>query len=99
LILPWVQVKNLASSVLALAGRVVPRDWETQYGIPPVLLETLVDTARYRGTCYQAANWLQVGTTTGRGRQDRDHARQGAAPKAIYVLPLLPGFREALLAE
>jgi len=98
LIFPWVQVKNLASMVLALAGRVVPRDWEAQYGIPVVLMETLVDTARYRGTCYQAANWLQVGTTTGRGRQDRGHARHGEAPKAIYVLPLISRFREALLA-
>ena len=98
LILPWVQVKNLASAILALACRVVPRDWEEQYGVSPVLLETLVDTSRYRGTCYQAANWIHLGTTSGRGRQDREHVRHGQAPKAIYVVPLISRFREALLS-
>ncbi len=98
LILPWVQVKNLASAILARVCRVIPRDWEQQYGIKPVLVETLVDTSRYRGTCYQAANWIHLGTTSGRGRQDRDHAREGKAPKAIYVVPLTSRFREALLA-
>ena len=97
LILPWVQVKNLASAILARVCRVVPRDWEQQYGVRPVLVETLVDTSRYRGTCYQAANWIHLGTTSGRGRQDRDHAREGKAPKAIYVVPLTSRFREALL--
>jgi hypothetical protein len=99
LILPWVQVKNLASAILALACRVVPGDWEQQYGRRPVLLETLVDTSRYRGTCYQAANWTHLGSTSGRGRQDREHARHGKAPKAIYVYPLISRFREALLAR
>jgi len=97
LILPWVQVKNLASAILARVCRVVPRDWEQQYGIKPVLVETLVDTSRYRGTCYQAANWIHLGTTSGRGRQDRDHVRHGQSPKAIYVVPLTSRFREALL--
>ncbi|MFH1627441.1 MAG: DUF4338 domain-containing protein [Pseudomonadota bacterium] len=99
LILPWVRVKNLASAILALACRVVPGDWEQQYGIRPVLVETLVDTSRYRGTCYQAANWTHLGSTSGRGRQDREHARHGKAPKAIYVYPLTSRFREALLAR
>jgi hypothetical protein len=98
LILPWVQVKNLASATLALACRVIPRDWEQQYGNQPVLLETLVDTSRYRGTCYQAANWIHLGTTSGRGRQDREHERHGKAPKAIYVYPLTSRFRETLVA-
>lgn len=98
LILPWVRVKNLASAILALACRVVPGDWEEQYGIRPVLVETLVDTSRYRGTCYQGANWTYLGGTSGRGRQDRGHARHGKAPKAIYVYPLTSRFREALLA-
>jgi hypothetical protein len=98
LILPWVPVKNLASTILARACRMVPRDWEQQYGVRPVLVETLVDTSRYRGTCYQAANWIHLGTTSGRGRQDRDHVREGKAPKAIYVVPLTSRFREALLA-
>jgi hypothetical protein len=98
LILPWVQVKNLASAILALACRVVPGDWEQQYGIRPVLMETLVDTSRYRGTCYRAANWIHLGSTSGRGRQDRRHERHGQSPKAIYVYPLTSRYREALLA-
>jgi hypothetical protein len=99
LILPWVGVKNLASAILALACRVVPGAWEEQYGIRPVLVETLVDTSRYRGTCYQGANWTRLGSTSGRGRQDREHARHGKAPKAIYVYALTSRFREALLAR
>lgn len=97
LIFPWVQVKNLASSVLALASRVVPDDWERVYGYRPVLLETLVDQRRFKGTCYKAANWVHVGTTTGRGRMDRGNKRQGKSPKEIYLYPLASRFREALL--
>jgi hypothetical protein len=99
LILPWVQVKNLASAILALACRVVVGDWEEQYGIRPVLVETLVDTSRYRGTCYRAANWIYLGESKGRGRQDRGHERHGQSPKAIYVYPLSLRYREALLGR
>lgn len=96
LILPWVKVKNLASSVLALAARTVPADWQRVYGYRPVLLETLVDQKRFKGTCYKSANWTHVGTTTGRGRMDRENKRHGQAPKEIYVYPLVAGFRQAL---
>lgn len=88
LLLPWVQVPNLASHVLALALRTVTHDWEHQYGLRPWLAETLVDTRHYSGHCYRAANWLDVGLTTGRGRQDRDHQRHGTAPKRILLYPL-----------
>lgn len=98
LILPWVKVKNLASAALGLACRVVAGGWEEQYGIRPVLMETLVDRSRYRGTCYQGANWIHLGSTSGRGRQDRWHERHGQSPKAIYVYPLTSRYREALLA-
>ena len=74
-------VPNLASHVLALALRTVTRDWEHQYGLRPWLAETLVDPQRFSGHCYRAANWYEVGLTTGRGRQDRHHQRHGAAPK------------------
>ena len=85
------KVKNLASAALALACRVVWGDWEEQYGIRPVLMETLVDTSRYRGTCYQAANWIHLGTTSGRGRQDRDHARHGTGAESdLCVSPDFP---------
>jgi hypothetical protein len=98
LLFPWVKVKNLASSVLALASRVVQDDWEKIYGYRPVLLETLVDKRRFKGTCYKAANWTHVGTTAGRGRMDHGTRRQGKSPKEIYVYPLTPRFRQELVA-
>jgi hypothetical protein len=96
LILPWVKVKNLASSVLALAVRTVPDDWQICYGYRPVVMETLVDKGRFAGTCYKAANWIYVGTTTGRGRMDRNHARHGQNPKDIYVYPLTSQLQQEL---
>ena len=88
LLLPWVQVKNLASSVLAQGVRRLPADWAARYAVEPLLVETLVDRGR-AGTCYRAANWLALGLTAGRGRQDRTHARHGAAPKTVLVYPLV----------
>jgi len=96
LILPWVQVQGLASKILALSARQMPRDWESRYGHRPLLLETLVDAGRFRGTCYRAANWIRVGQTTGRGRMDREHASHGRAIKDIYVYPLARDVREHL---
>ncbi|MEA1947416.1 MAG: DUF4338 domain-containing protein [Thermodesulfobacteriota bacterium] len=99
LIFPWVKVKNLASSVLALAAKTVPDDWQSCYGYRPVLFETLVEQKRFKGTCYKAANWFHVGTTTGRGRMDRENKRHGMAPKEIYVYPLSVRYRQALLGR
>ena len=96
LIFPWVEVKNLASRALSLAVKTVVDDWQSCYGYRPVLMETLVDPKRFKGTCYKAANWIHVGKTTGRGRMDRDHNRQGAAVKEIYVYPLSSRFRQKL---
>jgi hypothetical protein len=96
LILPWVRIKGLASKVLALSARQMPRDWEARYGYRPLLLETLVDAARFRGTCYRAANWIQVGQTAGRGRMDREHKAHGQAIKDIYVYPLVRDARQRL---
>lgn len=96
LIFPWVEVKNLASSALCLAVRSVPEDWRLRYGYRPVLMETLVDRSRFKGTCYRAANWIHIGETTGRGRMDRDNMRQGMAVKEIYVYPLAARFRQEL---
>ncbi|NVM21516.1 MAG: DUF4338 domain-containing protein [Desulfobacterales bacterium] len=98
LIFPWVKVKNLASSVLALAAKTVADDWRRCYGYRPVLLETLVDQRRFKGTCYKAANWVHVGTTSGRGRMDRENARHGMVPKEIYMYPLTARFRQELLS-
>jgi hypothetical protein len=97
LIFPWVQVKNLASSVLSLAAKTVPDDWLACYGCRPVLMETLVDRKRYAGTCYRAANWVYVGKTTGRGRMDRENKRTGLAVKNIYLYPLSKRFRFELM--
>ena len=89
LLLPWVRVKNLASTMLSLALRRVRADWPRHYGIEVLLAETLVDTARYSGHCYRAANWIHIGQTTGRGRMDREHVRHGASIKALLVYPLV----------
>ena len=96
LILPWVQVKGLASKILALSARQMPRYWESRYGPRPLLLETLVDAERFSGTCYRAANWIHIGQTTGRGRMDREHASHGRAIKDIYVYPLARDTRQHL---
>jgi Domain of unknown function (DUF4338) len=96
LILPWVRVRGLASKILALSARQMPNDWQTRYGYRPLLLETLVDRGRFRGTCYRAANWLHVGQTAGRGRMDRKHKNHGQAVKDIYVYSLVRDVREQL---
>lgn len=87
LILPTVNVKNLASHVLAMAAKQLTIDWPAQYAITPVLLETFVEPGRFLGTCYQAANWVSLGPTKGRGRQDKKN--QYSVPvKNVYVYPL-----------
>jgi hypothetical protein len=96
LILPWVQVRGLASKILSLCARQLPGDWERRYGYRPLLLETLVDGKRFRGTCYRAANWLALGQTQGRGRRDRHHVLHGQAPKEVYVYPLCRNVQERL---
>ena len=99
LLFPWVKVKNLASSVLGLAVRTVPDEWQRLYGYRPVLMETLVDQNRFTGTCYKAANWVHVGATTGRGRMDRHNRRKGKSVKEIFVYPLTSRFRQELRAD
>jgi hypothetical protein len=97
LILPWVRLPNLASHILSLAAHQLPDDWFRAYGRKPVLLETLVDQARYHGGCYRAANWRLAGRTQGRGRMDRSGQAQGV-PKLIFLYPLDPHWREQLRA-
>ncbi len=88
LLVPWVRIENLASATLAQGLRRLRGDWQAQYGVEPLLVETLVDAARFTGGCYRAANWVELGETSGRGRDDRAHARQGASPKRLWVYPL-----------
>jgi len=89
LLLPWVRIQNLASVVLSMATRRLSEDWRERYGIEPFLAETLVDPSRYTGNCYRAANWVVLGETTGRGRMDRQHLREGVARKLVFVYPLV----------
>lgn len=98
LILPQVKVPHLASHILSLCAKVVAQDWIERYGVEPVLLESFVERNRFRGTCYRAANWQHVGSTSGRGRQDRER-RFSVPVKDIYVYPLSKNAREVLCCE
>lgn len=93
-----VRVKNLASKVLALAQKRLPQDWDQAYGYKPLLLETYVESKRFGATSYRAANWIHVGKTCGRGRQDRAH-RKNQPIKDIYLYPLVPDCHKRLCEE
>jgi hypothetical protein len=95
LILPWVQVKNLASSLLAMAAHTLPEQWRQRTAYAPVLLESFTEHDRFQGTSYAAANWIKVGRTKGRGKLDTHH-RGGQSIKDIWLLPLAPDFRATL---
>jgi hypothetical protein len=99
LILPWVRVPGLASKILGQCARQLPGDWELRYGYRPLLLETLVDARRFRGTCYRAANWIRIGQTQGRGRMDKEHRAHGLAPKDIYLYPLCRSVQQKLCQD
>lgn len=93
LVLP--RVPHLASHLLAANVRRLATDWQARYGYAPVLLETFVDTTRFKGTCYKAANWVFAGLTQGRGKYDR-HTRRQETVKAVFLYPLRPDFRQVL---
>lgn len=97
LILPWVKVSHLASWILGQIRRRLSGEWQAKYGHGIALLETFVERERFRGTAYRAANWLPMGATTGRTRQDR-HTCIQAPVKDIYLYPLRRDFREVLQA-
>jgi hypothetical protein len=97
LVLPWVEVPHLASHVLGLIARRIRTDWQGKYGHPVAALETFVARDRFRGTCYQAANWLRLGATQGRSRNDRDHVIRTSI-KDVYLYPLSKDFRQELCA-
>jgi len=95
LILPWMRIPHLASHILGQMARVVSKDWEQLYRHPIYFLETFVDTERYQGTCYRAANWIVLGKTTGRGKDDQTN-RPNRSIKQVLGHPLTPRFRELL---
>jgi hypothetical protein len=97
LILPFVRVPHLASWILGKALRRLSQDWHGKYGHPILLVETFVERDRFAGTSYKAANWIRIGSTTGRSRQDRNHTLQ-VPVKDVYVYPLHRRFRKELSA-
>jgi hypothetical protein len=95
LILPWVRVDHLASHILGRMAKRVPQDWQRLYAHSIYWLETFVDTSRFRGTCYRAANWQVIGTTAGRGHR-APTIEQTRPVKQMLGLPLHRKFRELL---
>ena len=95
LILPWVEVPHLASHLLGRMARLLPAEWERLYGHPVYFAETFTDPARFRGTCYRAANWILLGQTTGRGKADLTH-RVNRPLKDVWGYPLSRDFRRRL---
>ncbi len=98
LIFPWVQVANLASHVLAQLVRGVGDDWEVRWGYRPLLLETFVDPAQFRGSCYRAAGWALLGHTSGEGLV-RPGKQYQTSPKLIFAKPLQADFRALLCSK
>jgi hypothetical protein len=92
---PAVQVPHLASHVLGKVLRRVKRDWNSRFGKEPLLVETFVEKCRFTGASYRASNWVHIGTTAGRGRQDTHH-KTGLTPKDMYVYPLHQRWREIM---
>jgi len=95
LILPWIEIPNLASHLLGYMARHLSGDWQRVYGHPVYYLETFVDPGRFSGTCYRAANWVFLGPTTGRGK-DAPTRQPNRPPKEVLGLPLTPRFRTLL---
>ncbi len=95
LILPWVAVPHLASHLLSRMAQRLSADWECMYGHPIYFLETFVDPERFRGTCYRAANWVLLGRTTGRGKDDQSN-RPNRSIKEVLGYPLTRRFRQLL---
>jgi hypothetical protein len=98
LILPWVKVPHLASHILGRMAARLSADWEQVYGHPIYFAETFVDTERFRGTCYRAANWVVLGKTTGRGKQSNSYVPNRSI-KEVLGYPLTKHFRQLLGSE
>lgn len=95
LLFRWVRVPQLASYILSQIGQRIGQDWQAKYGEPIWLLETFVDRQRFAGTCYQAAHWIYLGQTQGRGRQG-PAGRLSTTIKDVYIWPLHPNYRSYL---
>ena len=95
LIFPWVRVRYLASHLLSRVVKILPADWERLYHHPVYFIETFVNAPRYKGTCYRAANWVYMGKTTGRGKDDQT-GKPNRPIKEVLGYPLVKRFREKL---
>ncbi len=95
LILPFVKVPHLGSHILACMARRLPLDWERIYGHSIYYLETFVDPGRFRGTTYRAANWMMLGLTTGRGKDDQTK-KPNRPLKEVLGYPITKDFRRRL---
>jgi hypothetical protein len=95
LVLPWIRISCLASHILGQAVRLLSTDWQRIYNHPVYYLETFVDKERFAGICYKAANWIYVGDTTGRGKNDQTH-KPNRSIKAVWGYPLSKDFRTLL---
>lgn len=95
LILPWVHSPNLASRILSMTKKRIADDWSYRYKYYPVMVETFVETPRFYGTCYKAANWICLGQTKGIGRLGITNNPQ-LPIKSIWVYPLIKNFRKQL---
>ena len=95
LILPWVEVPNLGSHILAVVRRRLPLDWTARYNTAPVLIETFVERPRYTGAVYRASGWLHVGTSQGRGRYDR-YKLYDKPRKDVWLRPLRKDWKRTL---
>jgi len=98
LIVPWARVPHLASHLLGRVARRISADWETAYGHRICLLESFVDTERFRGACYRAANWRVLGRSQGRGTK-APTSQVTCSLKELWVYPVSPHFRQHLLAQ
>ena len=98
LILPWVKAPHLASHILGRMASRLSADWAQVYGHPIYFAETFVDTERFRGTCYRAANWVVLGKTTGRGKQSNSYVPNRSI-KDVLGYPLTKRFRQLLGSE
>jgi len=98
LVLPWIKIGNLASYSLSQACKRIQKDWWLKHRYTPVLLETFVDSEKYIGTSYRAANWSYLGNTKGLGRNNRS-GKASLSQKQIFVYPLVRDFRKYLTGE
>jgi hypothetical protein len=98
LILPWVRVPHLASHLLSRISKTISEDWRKIYHHPIFWLETFIDTERFTGTCYRAANWILLGLTSGRGKYNKTH-KQLTSIKAMYGYPLVRNYLDRLCDE